>query len=371
MVDGLAKKIEGKLWDERSEKEKLEIYIGVVIFVLVLAIIAILATPHTNNSLQRCKNIVLQGSKYSCFYLLATSTRNGSVCSYTSPPFSDYCYNSVASLTLNASECSRISNYNGTYQCVLGIANRTDSYAACESLNGAFASYCLEAIAAKLDNATICGKIMEPNEAEICYSGIYMGDSRKYGNASYCSSVSNSTNQNMVGRIVSLSQSVPAQGSAVSPAPALGPGVLSPAEYLQTSGEAYSSRDLCYIAAVSASGNSSSCGMVQNSTLRNICQSYGSSKEPQSNATINTTSLGGFCAQYKGSNLTSCNALISISEAVINKNVTTCAGIANVSYQYQCYTSLAHAYNDSSYCGYITNATSNQACVQDIYYNTT
>lgn len=357
----------GNFWKETSRKEKLLIYLGIVIVFVLLAITATVAEPHSSNSLARCKSIGLEQSRYSCLYSLALSTENSSLCGSVPTPLSDECYSAIAERALDPSDCMGISNYNITYSCVLWIVNRTDSQQVCNKLNGSFASSCVESLAVKLDNATVCNAITNSSEAGICSSGIYLGDAGLMKNASYCAFVSDTDNQSQVTQEVDLSERI-TQNETGQP---FGFGNLGPVQYVEESGGDYGSKDLCYFSVAAASNNVTSCKAISNGTLQGVCNSYGYQQTAGVNTTQNSTTLADVCNGYSGTGLVSCDALISITDAVTNKNATECARITNTSFEYQCYASMARAYNDTSYCGYIQNSTANQACVEDIYYNVT
>lgn|GEM_PF-3322403 len=365
MVDDVANEAGGNFWSGMDNKEKLRIYLGIVVLFVLLALIATFAEPHASSSLARCNDILLVQSRYSCLYSLAVSTKNSSICGSVAEPLSDECYSNVAELTLDPGKCTGIADYNMAYSCVLWIANKTDSYRACDKLSGSFASSCIESLASERDNATACNAITNQTEEELCSSGIYLGDASMMKNASYCALVQDTDNQNQVSRMVSLAQKVLQSEAGQS----LGFGNLGPLQYIEESGGGYSSKEVCYLSAAAASNNASSCYMISNETLRDLCNTYGYQQTTSSNATQNATVPMDLCAGESGANLTSCEALSNIVEAVTSKNLTKCADITDSLLEYQCYTSMAYAYNDTTYCGYIQNATANQACMDDIYYN--
>lgn len=362
MVDGLAEKER----NEAEERERIKVYLAVAAVLVVLAVISLLLVPHPSNSLEGCREIVLQQNRDSCLEYLASSTRNATVCSYIASPYSDYCYAEVAELSSNPGECRMISNYNQTYSCVVQIANSTDSYGDCGYLNGSYRSYCIESLALKLDNATACSSIANATEAGVCASAVYFGRARSAVNATYCSLVSNTSESQVVTRILSLSERMAGAVSNFS----FGFGNINPTEYMELGNSTFAARDLCYLT-VATSGEPLACRSISNGTLESICNSSAYAAAPVSNLTENYTMASKVCSGYTGKNLTSCNALISITQAISSRNATVCTGIGNLSFRYQCYETLARAYNDTGYCGYISNATANQACVQDINYNVT
>ena len=154
---------------------------------------------------------------------------------------------------------------------------------------------------------------------------------------------------------------------------------ISPISYLESASSNYTARDFCYLAVTSLSGNDLGCSMISSPSLYNICTSYGYNTTAAHNSSgtsghlnISASQLSSqLCAGYNGTSLQSCNALAVISSAIAERNASACATINSTNAGYQCYASLAKAYNDTAYCGYITNSTYNQACVDNIYYNAT
>lgn len=351
---------------ERSEKEKIVIYGTIALVLIALALTFTFVLPHASSSLARCNEILLSQDKSSCLFSLALSSQNATVCSYINDGSQNSCYMQVALETLEPETCTYASNYNYVYSCIDEIANKTDSYAACNYLKAPYAGNCIEELAIRFANATACSALSNPIQSDVCSSGIYLALAISGKNQSYCAKIYNTTNQTVVSQIVSLSGERPGSSSS------LGLGGLGQTAILESGGFSYSSRDYCYFSVASLSGDNSSCAKLANSTLRSLCDAYSYKTAPTaSNSLANAASLATLCKSYTGSNLTSCEEIASLDEALSARNATFCSQIVGTSEQYQCYASLARAYNDTAYCGYIPNATANQACVEDIYYNVT
>ncbi len=345
-------------------RERTVVYALVALVLVAIAAASLILVPRGSGTLQSCRNIVMRQNRDSCLSYLASETKNVSVCRYVSPASSDYCYASVARLTENASVCTMISGQNETYDCVFGIANATGAYATCSYLGGSQKAYCIEHLAESLGNVTACSTL-NSSDAQICSSAIYFDRASSGDNATYCALVSNTTDQNITASILALS------GAFAGPSGNMTLGLaLGGAGYLQNGGNGFAVRDLCYMEVATALKSPAECARISNATLLSACNqsAYGGAV---ANFTGNGTLPSSFCSQYVGQNVSSCNNIISITEAISTKNASYCADINYTLSRYQCYAAMARAYNSTSYCGYISNSSANQECVQNINYNVT
>ncbi len=360
----MEKRKKGKTEGMPVGAERIRIYALIAAAFVVIAAASVLLAPQRAGALQRCRNIIMQQNKDSCLSYLASQTRNVSVCGYMSRQSADYCYADVAKLTSNASACTMISNQSETYGCVFGIANSTGSYSTCSYLKGEQREYCIEEVATELGNVTACSSL-NSSGAQVCTSAIYLGMAKSGENATYCAQVSNNTDQGSVASILALSGAYAGSSANMTLESA-----LNPVEYLQGNGYGFSARDLCYITVASSARNPAACAMISNTTLEGICNqsTYGPARPNLNQSSALPSTL---CSQYAGQNYSSCNDIMAITEAVSTGNASFCASINYSQHRYLCYAAMARDYNSTSYCGYISNSSANQECIQNINYNMT
>ncbi len=361
-----------------ERKDQLLVYIGLIVFAALLAGLGYLLSMHPSSGISECNSIVLSQNKYDCLYHLAYSTKNASVCGLMQGQTSASCYAGIALLTSNTLACGGIGNQTLRYQCITESSSLGLSSKSCMILNGSERSSCIASVAISRDNLSLCSKIGNGTHADECASAIYLGMAAFGKDANYCSGISNTTNQSEVLNIISLSEEIP-KYSGLS----VFSSSLTPISYIESSsGQEYSARDLCYFSVSEITGNQSSCSSINTPSLYNLCVTYSynsslynsyysnMSKNYSSNMTISKL-LDQLCSKYNATNSQSCNDLVQVSSAVVGRNASICGAINSTLASYQCYASLAQEYNDSQYCGYITNSTLNQACVDNIYYNGT
>lgn len=361
-------------------EERFRIYAAITVVLIVCAVVASLATGHRQSGLKGCLGITLSGYRDSCLISLANSTKNASVCSYVSPATAGYCYEEVGKSSLSPKICTLASSELIKNGCIAYIANVTGSAYACSYLNASENSGCVEALATSRSNASICYSMANSTEATICASGVSFGLAENLGDQSYCALVTNVTNANVTESVISLSSYV-SYGRSEN----LSLAFSNPADYLAASNLSPSARNVCYYSVASRDSNSSICGGISNLTLKDECVSSIAPQAASSNSianytnngvlenlTKNATGLYAGCAKIYGqANATACAALVYTDEAVTTENATLCTYINSTIAEYQCYSSLAQAYGNANYCGYIKNFTYNEACVGDLNYNKT
>lgn len=350
---------------DTPESERLRVYLLITLIIVVLALAALLSVSRVSSDANKCLGIILSRNRYSCLESLALSKENESICGYIPSPYSDSCYLPLAEKVLDPGLCSGIRNPDTYSLCIDYIANTTGRYTLCDRLEDPQQAQCLIPIALRSSNQSICGEISNKTDKTVCISSVNLA-SASSGNPTYCMLVTNSTDITITSRVISYSgiynsNSSHGLGSFSQP--------LSYVPYLY--GGTLSSRDLCYFYVVSKSENASYCSNLQNATLEGLC-TY-TVKPPTSlhiNTTINYTKLLNGCFQ-SGAYQQTCITSVLISEAVNTKNSSICTKLASQISIYQCYATLARTYNDTRYCGLITNATANNACIQDMTYNVT
>ncbi len=362
-----------------ERKDQLLVYVGLIAFAALLAGLGYLLSMHPSSGISECNSIALLQSRYTCLYHLAYSTKNASVCSFMQGESSVSCYTGIASLTSNPLACRGIENQTLRYQCISGSSASPLSLKSCMILNGSERSSCTASLAITQDNLSLCSKTGNGLYEKECESAIYLGMAAFSKDVNYCNNISNTTNQSEVLRIISLSEEIPKYSNL-----SVFSSSLTPISYIESgSGQQYSARDLCYFSVSEITDNQSSCNSINTPSLYNLCVTYSynssiynshylneSKNYSSSNMTISNL-LSLLCSKYNATNSQSCNYLVQVSSAVVERNASICGSINSTLASYQCYASLAQEYNDSQYCGYITNSTLNQACVGNIYYNGT
>jgi len=347
---GKAKEV---LDEDKSRSERLLIYLSIVGFIIILAIIS---TFYVNtNPIQRCKNVIIYSDKLSCFSNLAYSTGNASICSYLSGSYAASCYQSIAYKLGNASICEyAISAYEPIgASCIEYFVNETGNISLCNSLPYNDKKTCAFFGALNSQNLSACE--LAGSNMSLCFSSVSLSRAIYYKNVFYCYNVSASTNKTFISNIISYSK-------AKLNSTIMGLSFSSMLDYNITA------RDLCILSVAQELGNKSYCSMFNSSIMQSACYELVSPVQPSSSE-VNYTSLLQACSSA-GSFTNTCRTLVLISEAVSNKNVSICKTL-NQTASWQCFTTLARTYKNISYCGYITNATVNNACILSATYNIT
>ena len=339
--------------EDKLRRGKFLIYLSIVAFIIILAIISTFYVY--TNPIQQCKNVIIYSNKVSCFSNLAYSTGNASICSYLSGSYAASCYQSVAYKLSNASICKyAISAYEPIgASCIEYFVNKTGNISLCNSLPYNDKQTCAFFGALNSQNLSAC-ELAGPNMS-LCSSSVSLSRAIYYKDIFYCYNVSASTNKTFISSIISHSK-------AKLNSTIMGIGFSSILDYNITA------RDLCMLSVAQELGNKSYCSMFNSSIIQSACYELVSPVHPSSSE-VNYTSLLQACSSA-GSFTNTCRTLVLISEAVSNKNISICKTL-NQTASWQCFTTLARTYKDVSYCGYITNATVNNACILSAKYNAT
>jgi len=350
--DGVGKAKEGLKKDE-LRKERLLVYLSIVAFIILLAIISTFYVYV--NPIQQCKNVIIYSNKVSCFSNLAYSTGNASICSYLNGSYAASCYQSVAYKLSNVSICQyAISSYEPIgASCIEYFVNKTGNISLCNSLPQNDKQTCVFFGALNSQNLSACE--LAGSNMSLCFSSVSLSRAIYYKNVSYCYNVSASTNKTFISNIISYSK-------AKLNSTIMEISFSSMLDYNITA------RDLCILSVAQELGNKSYCSMFNSSIMQSACYELVSPVQPSSSE-VNYTSLLQACSGA-GSFTNTCRTLVLISEAVSNKNVSICKTL-NQTASWQCFTTLARTYKNISYCGYITNATANNACILSATYNIT
>ncbi len=355
---------EAALRAEQNQRLRLMAVVTAVIVGLALLSVAL---SSGGSPLQRCKGVLVAGGKEQCYYQLAVSSGNATLCGNLTLSYSESCYLSIAESHDNASMCPLTGNQSGAALCTSYVANATGRYGLCYSLNGTYRDSCLSTIAMDSHNASLCSGIGNNANRTICSSSIAFADALRLKNKDYCGSVTSTTNTGIMDGVL--------QGST-----ALDYGRVSSnlSTYIMMlafmNNTGISPRDLCYLSYASQFGNQSACTGISNSTMQQSCAIIAA---PPSNSTSsgteNYTVMLNYCRNttITGTNLSAqnnCAELVMISKAVVTRNSTICSSL-NASGAEQCYVSLASQYSNTTYCTYLSNALVRNACYQDATYN--
>ena len=336
---------------------KAKALIVITLILMALAALSAFFLPR-GSQLERCRDILSLQSRYECLSNLANSTSNSSICSLIPQQYSGACYSGIAEATLNASICTNAAGYAS--ECIGYVANATKSYAACNLLGVDGSQGCIAKVAIASDNITACRSIDNASVESACASIINLKLAKATLDPSYCANVSETENQSMESTMLSQAN----YSSGIFGIPET---YTFAAEYLGSS-----LRDICYYDVAYGSSNQSACGYISNSTLSDLCSSsinnLTSPAASTFNGTINYTALNKYCMQEPAPYYQGCLNAVSISKAVVEKNISIC-GSQNSTFEYNCYAAVAQAYHNTTYCSYITNATASSICIGDVEYN--
>ncbi|MDE1762087.1 MAG: hypothetical protein KGH59_01580 [Candidatus Micrarchaeota archaeon] len=318
----------------------------IAIFLVLLAI-AISVIPKGTKA-QQCESILLSQNRDSCLISLAVSTHNQSICSTIQDQSSSQCYSSVAIATLSAPICSKAGNLAAS--CVVQIANDTNDTSICSQASEPLSDRCVYSIAVRKGGIGFCTQILNSTEQLECDSIISIGYAAASRNPAPCANVTNSTNSTTTSAIITGAKLSSSGSSAIFNQLAFLPELN------------ISARDACYSTVASEQQNASLCAMV-GSDARSLC-TYSASPATNSTSQQNFTALIGGCNK-SGQYASSCRVYVTISEAVATDNATMC-GTLSVPSSWNCYSALAVKYKAPADCGYITNSSANNACLQQI-----
>ena len=352
---------------DAGKENQIRMMIFVAVWILVIAIVISLLAP-SGTPLQKCTHAWLSQNKEQCLYSLALSSKNGTLCANLSSTDSASCYFAVAEARGNVSMCGKVNDSNASAQCTVFVANATNNFGDCYDLKSTGRSYCLDTLALKDYNASLCSGLSNSTNRSICSSSIRFSDALRLDNATYCSQVT--PNPNPV-----ITSSVLYNSGALDYGRIAGnlSGYSTFMGFSQQNVQ-FTARDFCYFAYATQFHNESSCSLISNATLSNAC-TYAAVPQVAQNSsnstgTFNYTRLLDACAAEPGVNQTACVAVVKTVDAENTRNASVCGTLAG-NYSYECYTSMAENFLNATFCGYIKNYSIYNACVQDTYYNAT
>lgn len=341
--------------DQRSEQ--LRIYVAAAVIVVAIALLSLLVVPR-GTQLQRCNSVLL--GKSNCLDALAQSTGNYTICSRLPLGIANSCYYSIAQNTTNQSICTRISWEPEADACGYQIALATRNQDICTLLNSTSSPRCFLAIAQLKLNQSICSSISNQSYSDNCTNYIYLSLAASTANSTYCSKLPATGSTNLTYSLVANSNFSERLGVYQNMTQVL--------QYLYYNGDRnISPSDACYYSVAYASHNASYCSYISDSTSKSLCN-YSTNQTAINTTTtqINATAFLNDCLNASIGAET-CNQTYNIYLALQTKNATLC-GKLEQQYSYECYADLAQALNQTSICGYITNATVNNACIDNIIY---
>jgi len=337
-----------------TRRQKLILYIILAAIIIVLALASTLIVQ-TRSPQQKCASIILEQNKISCFTNLAVSTNNASICSNLNGLYAASCYEAVAYSSGNSLICKEaLASYMPAgIGCIEHFANLTGNSTLCNLLSGQNFQNCIFDAALSSGNTSLCS-FAGANEST-CISSISLSDALKYKNIFLCKYVSPSANASTVHSILSNSRVK------------INETLVGYSFSLISYGYNVSARDICIINVAEELGNKSYCTLLNSSIAEQLC--YQSVAPSPVSKQVNYTALLNSCSNA-GSFAGICRASILVSEAISTKNASLCNEL-NQTLSWDCFTTLARTYDNVSYCGYIKNATVNNACILTVKYNST
>lgn len=347
------KKANDNTTTDSAEREKLFAF-GIVALILVIAAVLsmFINTGHSSNF---CGSQFTNQQKYTCLESLAVSSDNSTACASLSGSYKDNCYAQIAAKESNIQLCGNISNSTLKAACTTQVANSTGVYNYCLQLNQPYSDACLYSVGTSRRNESACTSIANTTLSNTCSYTIYFTKATEQRNSTYCSLIGNGTYA-QTEEILNSTQSQN-NGSTV--------GNLAIISYYYSSylNLSISPRDMCYYSLAYQTNMPSYCQGISNPSIKTLCQ-----KAYTVNTSVNGTSYYGNLSKLCSVSGQSSCAYSTLLNAIYYKNLTACRSL-NGSASTGCFASLASYYHNSSYCGYITNATLNSACVESVLYS--
>jgi hypothetical protein len=334
-------------------KARLILYLSITILIVLLG--ALTTMSNNGSPLQKCLNVAIVQNKYSCLESLAVSSSNGSICSYLPVPQSASCYSNIAEQSNEISLCYNALSANSSIgvSCITSFASAHGNASICSVLPQQYKSQCAFNATINSYNPSSCSMVNGINKT-ICISSINFKNALRYGNPILCMNVSNSTNATTTFAILHYSNVK------------INASIESLQLSMSSSGYNVTARDLCTISVAEKFGNASYCSSISSAEIKGICSNL---VTPSYVSAPNYTSMLASC-ESSGSFASTCRNIVLLSEAVATKNVSICKGF-NETFSWQCFSSLAQTYKNTSYCGFISNSTVNSACMMSAGYNMT
>lgn len=353
------KKGKGTLGDQRIVKYAL------VALALVVLAVAFSAIANTFSS-GTCKGILLGPSKDTCLFTLALSTNNYSMCKSLLGSEPAQCYLQISQSTGNSSLCSSASKYGGVWgnQCYLYFENKTGSASYCSSIVGEIKDQCLANSAIQNYNVSYCTLIPNLTQGASCEQAVLMNSALRANNASYCAALSGTYDSNQTQYLL---------GALIGNARANASELYSQSAYFSyMQGNTYLKSDICYLFFSALEHGANYCPRIVNPDVGSVCNTASQGQyttQVASNSTnANSTNSPAYyknmidsCSNQNASIYSLCSNAILLLEAIQTKNVTICSSFQG-NLNAQCFEGLAKAYNNATYCSYISNGTYDYSC---------
>ncbi len=344
----------------QSPEQRLKLYAIVAVVIVILAAVSFLFVPYGNmGSASRCNALISQQGKYSCIEATAIYAHNSTMCGLLPQGYNDYCYFSIAENTSNAYLCGKINDTMLGSQCYMYMANYTKDAGICAMMNSSAASNCRYRLAVETKNYTLCSEIGGVVGQSQCGDTIRLDEALGTKNSIYCSEMQNNDNTTATESIL--------QNSSFGDYPKLGINVSQLFEFMAFYNQSIGGRDTCYASIAYESSDPTYCGEIVNQNFSTLCTDNVAPIAAQANltnSTVNMTQLYNTCTGTPDQ-IAQCRYTFMSIEALKTGNLSICESIPQ-NYSATCFYYLAKKYNSTTYCGYIKNATLNQACVGDI-----
>lgn len=332
----------------QRERRILFIVGAAALFVLALGTL-FLTSVAGSSGIGACKGILLAQEKNDCFYSLANSTSNYSICSYIPNRGISYqCISTVALKEQNPLICAKINSSNYEFDlCIYNVSYAKDNASYCSVLGSNSESTCAYNIARKnqFNNKNDCNPIINASQKNLCEYIYYYNAAASLHTSSYCSLLPNVVNSTLLTTLITKDFQNNETGNLNN--------------YLGYSELNVSPISYCYYNVAQVENNRSLCAYTQG-LISNSCYEYFTKTTSAPNITNASQICGNAPSYVQGV----CTFSVFTSEAIAQDNVSACLRISNSSYQQSCIVQLGEKYANASVCNYIENNQSAlQACV--------
>ena len=340
---------------KHTERERRLILFGVTAVLVVIAVAVLLSTSASGASgIRACKSIIFSNQRYRCLGMLANETGNYSVCAFLRPESASYrCIGTIAEKEGNATACGMINSSDLEYDmCVENVSESSNDINLCLNLRGENESACAYSMAREngFSDISYCNVMSNITERAKCSYIYYYNAAISTRAPSYCAFLPNVTNSSLLAVIVSKDYT---DQSATN------------FTFLSYSDLNITVSSYCYYNLAQKLDDPALCSYT-NPGISGLC-----TESLNSTATAKITNISEVCSSTPSYLHDICEYGLYTDQAINGRNLSLCLAINNSTYQNGCITQLATAYNDSAYCGYITNnATLRTACNESSSINT-
>ena len=326
---------------------------------VVLAMASVLLVPSGGSGMAtRCNDLLFQQSRYSCMESVATSSHNASMCNSLPQAYSNYCYLGIAKNSSDVSLCGKINSTDLGNQCYVQMANRTGNAQICGMMNGNGSSECFYMMALKQGDGRTCSSVIGQGGQAQCNDTIIFNRALQTKDAALCADITSNDNTSISDGIL--------QNSSIGSYVQLGLNISQFIDLAVFYNQSIGARDICYASMAYEFLNKSYCGKIENSYFNDLCYSGLNQNKTSSvgNVTSNFTAIYNTCTGTPAQ-IDACRYSYMSLEALQTGNLSICKSIPQ-NYSTTCFYYLAKRYNNTRYCGYISNSTLSSACIGDI-----